>query len=47
MVATSALVMEIICHHGGPRCVLLVHPVANLKSPELKNMLLDAISVVK
>ena len=24
-----------------------VHPVAKLKSPELRNMLLDAISVVK
>ena len=46
-VATSALVIEIISHHGSPRYVFLVHPVAKLNAEELQNMLLEAISVIK
>ena len=46
-IATSALVIEIICHHAGPRYVFRVHPVAKLNAEELQNMLLEAVSVIK
>ena len=45
--ATSALVIEIICHHGGPRYIFCVHPVAKLNVPELKGMSLEAVAAIK
>ena len=45
--ATSALVIEIICHHGGPRYIFCVHPVAKLNAPELKGVLLEAVAAIK
>ena len=29
-VATSAFCIEIVCHHGGPRLVIGVHPVSKI-----------------
>ena len=46
-IETAALAIEIVCHHGGPRYVLRVHPVAKLNATEQYQMLLDAISVIK
>ena len=46
VLATSALVFEIICHHGGPRYILTVVPVANLKGDQLKDMTMEVIYLV-
>ena len=46
-IATPAISIEIVCHHGGPRYVLRVHPIAKLNATEQYQMLLDAISVIK
>ena len=46
-VATSALVIETMCHHRDPRYVFRVHPGAKLNAEELQNMLLEVISVIK
>ena len=45
--ATSALVIEIICHHGGSRYIFCVHPVVKLNAPELKGLLLEAVAAIK
>ena len=47
VLATFALVFEIICHHGGPRYILKVVPVANLKGDQLKDMIMEFIYSVK
>ena len=45
--ATSALVIELICHYGGPRYIIRIIPVTCLKSYQLKEMLLEAAFVVR
>ena len=45
--ATSALAIEIVCHHGGPRYVFRVHPVAKLNAEEQQGMLLKTISEIR
>ena len=47
VLATSAFVFETICHHGGPRYILKVVPVANLKGDQLKDMIMEVIYLVK
>ena len=47
VLATSVLVFEIICHHGGPRYILKVVPVVNLKGDQLKDMIMEVIYLVK
>ncbi len=44
--ATHALVIEIVCHHGGPRYILRVIPVAKLNAEDLQAILLEATQVV-
>ena len=40
--ATSApLVIEIVCHHGGPNYILRVHPVSTLKAVDILQMLFE------
>ena len=45
--ATSALVIEIVCHHGGPEYILGVHPVSTLKAVDILQMLSEAVRVIK
>ena len=47
IIATSALALVIVCHHGGPRYVFRVHPVAKLNAEEQQGMLLEAISEIR
>ena len=42
VLATHALVVEIVCHFGGPRYILRVCPVAKLNSDGLKDIILEA-----
>lgn len=44
--ATSALVIEIVCLHGGPKLVLRIHPVYKLNSQELTEQVLEAMAAV-
>ena len=44
--ATHALVIEIVCHHGGPRYILRVRPVAKLKADDLKKILQEAMLAI-
>ena len=37
--ATSALVIEVVCHHGGSRFVLNITPVSRLNSTQLSSLL--------
>ena len=46
IIATSALSIEIVCHHGDPH-VFQVHPVAKLNAEEQQGMLLEAISEIR
>ena len=46
IIATLALSIEIVCHHGGPLNVFQVHPVAKLNAEEQQGMLLEAISEI-
>ena len=45
--ATHALVVELVCHHGGPKYVLRVIPVAKLNASDLETILLEAAQAVK
>lgn len=45
--ATSALVIELICHYGGPRYIIKIIPVTRLKSNQLNEILLEAAYVLK
>ena len=45
--ATSALVIEIVCHHGGPKYILSVHPVSTLKVVGILQMLFETVRVIK
>ena len=44
--ATHALVLEIVCHFGGPRYILRVCPVAKLNFEFLKDIILEATYTV-
>ena len=44
--ATSALVFEIICHHGGPRYIFRVHPTHKLNAPQLLVMMMEAVASI-
>ena len=46
ILATHALVIEIVCHHGGPRYILRVKPVAKLNADDLECILQEAISTI-
>ena len=46
ILATHALVIEIVCHYGGPKYILRIHPVAKLNSATLGKMVLEALLVV-
>ena len=45
--ATHALVIEVVCHFGGPKYILRIHPVAKLNSDQLKEILLHALVTVR
>ena len=45
--ATSTLVIEIVCHHGGPNYILRVHPVSTLKAVDILQMLFEDVQVIK
>ena len=44
--ASHALVIEVVCHHGGPKYVLRVIPVAKLNAEDLEKILLEATRAV-
>ena len=46
VLATSALVTEIVCHYSGPHYIMRIIPVACLKAPQLKDILLHTAQVV-
>ena len=46
LLATHALVIEVVCHFGGPKYILRIHPVAKLISNQLKDILLEALAAV-
>ena len=48
LLATYALVIEVVCHYGGPKYILVlrIHPVAKLNSNQLKDILLEALAAV-
>ena len=41
ILATHALVLEVVCHYGGPKYMLRIYPVAKLDSNQLKEVLLE------
>ena len=45
-IATSAYMVEIICHHGGPNYIFRIHPSAKLNKTQLKKMLLEAVKLI-
>ena len=47
VLATSALVFELVCHHGGPRYILRIDPVAGIKGDQLEDRLLEVWYKVK
>ena len=47
VLAKSALVFEIVCHHGGPRYILRIDPVAELKANQLKDRLMEVFYKVR
>ena len=46
MLATHALVVEIVCHFGGPRYILRVCPVSKLNSESLRKILLETTHAI-
>ena len=46
VLATHALVIEVVCHFGGPKYILRIHLVAKLNSDQLKDILLEALAAV-
>ena len=45
--ATSALVFELVCHHGGPRLIVRLYPVAKLDADKLQCYLLECIRLTE
>ena len=45
--ANSALAIEIVCHFGGPRFVLNITPVACLTAVQLKELIQEALRVIR
>ena len=45
--ATSTLVIEIVCHHGGPKYILRVHLVSTLKAVDILQIIFEAVRVAK
>ena len=46
ILATHAMVIELVCHFGGPRYILRVHPVSKLNSESLKVMLIESLTAI-
>ena len=46
VLATHALVIEVVCHFGAPKYILRIYPVAKLDSDQLKEVLLGALVAV-
>lgn len=46
VLATHALVIEVVCHFGGPKYILRIYPVAKLNSDQLKEILVEALVAV-
>ena len=44
--ATSALVIELVCHYGGPKYIFRIYPVNKLNAQQLRPMLLEAANTV-
>ena len=42
-VATSAFCIEIVCHHGGRRLVIGVHPVSKINAEKARDILMETI----
>lgn len=47
VLATHAMVIEVVCHFGGPKYILSIHPVAKLNSDQLKDILIEALIAIK
>ena len=46
ILATHAMVIELVCHFGGPRYILRVHPVSKPNSESLKVMLIESLTAI-
>ena len=46
VLATHTLVIEVVCHFGGPKYILRIYPVAKLDSDQIKEVLLEALVAV-
>ena len=46
VLAIYALVIEVVCHFGGPKYILRIYPVTKLNSDQLKEILLAAVVAV-
>ena len=46
VLATHALVIEILCHFGGPKYIQCIYPVAKLNSDQLREIILQALVAV-
>ena len=46
VLATHTLVVEVVCHFGGPKYILRIHPIAKLNSNTFKEMILAALVTV-
>ena len=47
VIATSALVFEIVSHHGGPKYILRVNPVAAIKSDQLREHIMETFYKIR
>ena len=41
------LVFEIVCHHGGPKYILRIDPVAALTAPQLKDRIMEVFYKIR
>lgn len=46
ILATHAMVFEIVCHYGGPKYILVIRFVAKLNAHQLKELLFNALLAV-
>ena len=46
ILSTHAMVIELVCHFGGPRYILRVHPVSKPNSESLKVMLIKSLTAI-